>query len=1593
MKRIRRILPAISLIAIGIVLLTSICGVGAVAATAKKQRKVNLTDKIMLDSLQKLSGMMYGKRDYSETTRIKLEEEELVARMYGKTSDEYAELMMEISAVYYAQCSDNNAEKPQMISRAMDYMKKSMVIYGKLHGMNSPEYIRASSSYAYILAEADHNKYAGEILDIRRNNINSFTANGDTVKLGLENYAYGYNCCMAADSESDMEVKIKLLRDGIEAIKALPESSWYQGTRELVAEMYRRSGNAYFELGRAVSDSGMQLQLQYAIKANNMYAEGEKYGLSPVSRSYSDMSVASIYAGIGDSGKAVEILTALAARVEASGTNYLGENLASVYSGLGKVYDVMGNIDKSVEAYDKALEICGKPSKENGNMLSDIYYQLTGSLISRGKIKEGEKLIGDWKQVLDALFEPDGMEYASYLVRKARIEGVKGDVKQAFADSRQAYDITRRSFPADNIAAINVEKDMFQYSSVSHSNEWPLFFDRLLEHSSKYKIQNPNMYASMLIDGARAYRNSGQYLKALELTDEAIGICNSIPHDVNTHILGYQQGKATLLADMHRNEEALSLLDSIIASPAANRVVKKSSYKTRAEVLKTIGKYAEALADFRKSESFAEKGEAGDSQYNLSSLGFVASLYESMLLSDSAYQIRGKAADMAARLYGEGSSRHLEAQVKQHLTWRHENIQKVDSLMRRNLLILEADSAASPYNYYIECMNYGDTRAHLGDLKGAAKYIRKALDGIERLNSMEDESYHSMLTKGANIYFRMGDLETSSELAEKSLELTRRYHPYNLSRQLTALSWLIAADEKNTDYGSQLARHNEYVDLWNKQYGRDVFSDMGHNLAAGVIYSNLGDYGKTVEINERSLNVIDSIGLKESKYELSILSNLTVGMVPERVGDNAKLKLYADRLARCVDVQMEKEEESKKSDSKYNAEPVYIMGRPDTSEEDMQASVSTTLHNLSNAYFCLHDTTKSIRYGDALLQRPQVDKGILAKGKSRQGLHRVRLGRAADGRRLLDESMIIADTLFKRKSMGNYLYVVYDNIRGYDCLGDRSRRNNLALEYGRHIRKYVSDSFLTLTSANRTSFWNIYSPFLMDMFHGYVSEKSDTAMTRAGYDNLLLGKGLLLDTDRTIRQVVAESKDPAIKEAYESYKLNKLTLERYSKGGMLLPLDIDSLARVVANQEMYLAGNSGRNSENFNIGWRDVRKSLKAREAAVEFAEYQDLADTSANRHYMAYILRRDMESPEAVALTIPETAFKQRRNFPGMSEALWKPLGRYFENVSAVYFSPAGALHGVPMETLPDYENERKNIGDRWNLYRVSSTRNVKQREKRRLKDAVIYGGIKYDTDIAALQSDAELYTTKGAPVRNLEWLEDEYEGGDTLMRRGVAYLPGTLAEANDIRSILDSRNVITSMYTDSDGTEASFKALSGTNHDIIHIATHGFSLEEEKSRSRMGRLLTGDADATTMSYEDRVMARSGLMMAGANNKLKQREIPENVDDGILHSSEIAGMDLRNVDMVVMSACETGLGRTENEGVYGLQRAFKKAGVNAMVASLWPVNDEATSLLMKKFYEYIMQGKSKHEALAAAQKFLREETKYTQPRYWSAFILIDGLN
>lgn len=596
--------------------------------------------------------------------------------------------------------------------------------------------------------------------------------------------------------------------------------------------------------------------------------------------------------------------------------------------------------------------------------------------------------------------------------------------------------------------------------------------------------------------------------------------------------------------------------------------------------------------------------------------------------------------------------------------------------------------------------------------------------------------------------------------------------------------------------------------------------------------------------------------------------------------------------------------------------------------------------------------------------------------------------------------------------------------------------------------KYLMHRFREAPADRRESMWQIYSqvPFgIGEELHETAPAAVPAAMV---YDNILFRKGLLLNSSVAVENLIRTQGDSLL-----MAKFDRMTrLRNALKAGRDSVTDRDrtfprkqaeALASRFESEAMERAAMLDDYTAALRCDHSQVQGALKPGDAAVEFTHYTRRDGSQA---YAALVLKPE-GAPRFVPLcpadSLADTGFDR---YADLSAHIWGPLTADLKGVRNIYFSPDGILHTLPLECLPDPAQPAQTIGDTHACRRLSSTRTLVSGGRQATPSAIsLYGGLRYDSPTDSLIADAHRYpviaTTRSAIV-----IPDDTTGTDRaaadsiLLRSTMAYLPATKTEAENIARECHARDIDTRLLTAHNGTEASLKALSGRRLDILHLATHGFYWTERQAARlrRLGFLNTNSA----RTDEDNALARSGLLMAGANNALRGIALPAEVDDGIATAEEISRLDLRGLDMVVLSACQSGLGEVTGEGVFGLQRGFKKAGARSLLVSLWPVDDRATQMLMESFYRHYLSGRSKADALALARAELRAYTQpadtpesagmtapsdlsdqdltpaqrrrlqkqtgtaatgsaapdapahpYDAPRYWAAFVLVDALD
>ena len=585
-----------------------------------------------------------------------------------------------------------------------------------------------------------------------------------------------------------------------------------------------------------------------------------------------------------------------------------------------------------------------------------------------------------------------------------------------------------------------------------------------------------------------------------------------------------------------------------------------------------------------------------------------------------------------------------------------------------------------------------------------------------------------------------------------------------------------------------------------------------------------------------------------------------------------------------------------------------------------------------------------------------------------------------DMNELIDES-------FQGKVSPSVLYRYNINIgRAYAGVDNYTMAANYYDKALQLQRLMAHDVFSFQPERQRELFWlRDESRFESILKLNQVIRGQGTGVARVLYDAALLRKGLMLQASVNLASVVNGSGNKRL-----AAELQKLRLARMKAEEQGLPLNDEM--RQLEQRIMKQARSYGDFMQFTTTTWQQVKQALRPGDVAIEFVASQQGNLTV----YSAELLTSKTPEPQHILLFTIEgnkpspLAGGARAMTEYVGTTVWpERLLKYLTPGCNVYFTPTDQLYNLPIEYLPIGGGKRMN--ERYRMHRLSSTRLLADRRNSSpsatpsIQQAVLFGGLNYDTSMDEMALYAQASYDRGTHSASLGGLPlsravSDFDYQQTSGLRLWGYLPGTLTEVEQIDQLLSQSLYRSRLITGDEGVEESFKTLHNQHTSIIHIATHGFYLPNEKD----------------------AMKRSGLVFAGANNFWASGKQPQSdaMDDGILTAAEIARMNLQTTSLVVMSACQSGLGEVTGEGVFGLQRAFKKAGVRSLLTSLWEVDDLATQLMMTSFYQALTQGQNKQQALMTAQAAVRAQhfkradgsmQSGTDPYYWAAFVLMDA--
>lgn len=502
---------------------------------------------------------------------------------------------------------------------------------------------------------------------------------------------------------------------------------------------------------------------------------------------------------------------------------------------------------------------------------------------------------------------------------------------------------------------------------------------------------------------------------------------------------------------------------------------------------------------------------------------------------------------------------------------------------------------------------------------------------------------------------------------------------------------------------------------------------------------------------------------------------------------------------------------------------------------------------------------------------------------------------------------------------------------------------------------FVGEYFAPMSDAEKALFWKTLRP-RFEGYYAFTASQVNRDVLKQALTYRIATKAMLLSGSTKVKNQILNSGDEKLIKDYQVWLDQKGTLAHYyamSKEEVeKQKINLDSINRAANSLEKSLSERSGLFNKAYhatNPSLSDVQGSLKSGEAAVEIIRID--ASDHTNLSYMAIIITfndvkqvlfSDGASLEAKNYKLYRNLVKYKKDDTQSYSNYWEPVDQALGSATKVYLSLDGVYNQISINSLAMGEGQF--VTDRRNYTIVPSLREI------------------------STAANPQLVRTKKATLF----------GNPDYQSTKIDPLPGTGEEVMAVNQLLSMSGYSTNVKTGLEASEEGF--VNGPKSGIVHVATHGFFVPDPKHDE------TSVFSIPLYNVNENALLRSGLLFAGAGNFTSQAI--GGAKNGVLTSYDVINLDLGNTDVVVLSACETGLGDImSGEGVFGLQRAFQIAGANAVIMSLWKVDDEATRQLMVSFYGNWINSGNIDEAFTKAQKQVRSE--FSHPYYWGSFVLL----
>ncbi len=888
--------------------------------------------------------------------------------------------------------------------------------------------------------------------------------------------------------------------------------------------------------------------------------------------------------------------------------------------------------------------------------------------------------------------------------------------------------------------------------------------------------------------------------------------------------------------------------------------------------------------------------------------------------------------------------------------------------------------------YGSTCFNHGRVLYFQSNYTEAEKWYLTSKAIRERVLGKENAAYVTSLNNLANLYKDRGNYDQSEQLF---LEAIAIQHKIPNDKSLERIRPMIM-------------------------------------IGMGDLYRLKGNYEKSESIMLEAKDILEKAMAKENPFYIKVLINLANVYREEGEYDKA-INLYSEAKAL-------EEKEMGKENPEYaliignlanvyyarkdytGALPLYLEAKTIVEKTSGKEApdYASCLDNLANVYQDQGDFDQAL---PLRLEAKSIWEKTVGKENFHYAITLTNLANLYGGKREFTQALplYIEAKNVREKLVGkehfSYATSVYNLAICYAAQNSISEAIPYVISSNATFRSLIQKAATYSSEKEILEYRDLFKEKFGTLLH-FAQRYHNDLLIAAAYDDALFLNHALLFRTLSLEKDIAQA-DSNTRAIYAEWKSSHFQLAQL----YALPVaerDTTNIARI-EEQANSLEKEIARRSANFQaaqqeVRWQQVQQTLKSTEAAIEFIRYQfEIIHPEDSIMYAALVLRPD-SPPQIISLFEEKELIPLLRGASGgnnflkindlyakkttgskqksLYELVWQPLENSLKGITTIYCSPSGLLHRINLAAIPNADG--KVFGDQRQLVVLGSTRQLvipNSQTQNAANTAYLVGGVRYDSDSTGIA-----YANRGSSLRSI--LSDEaltFQPDSASITRGgvLDYLPATAAEVRQIGQTLNAANITAKIDTGFYATEEAFRQLGvkSPSPRIIHLATHGYFFPDPKGK---GEKTNGGDQEQIFKMSEHPMIRSGLILAGAKEAWLTGQHPVGLEDGILTAYEISQMNLSGTELVVLSACETGLGDiVGNEGVYGLQRAFKIAGAKYLMMSLWKVDDRSTQEFMTTFYKHWLTEKQTiPQAFRVTQREMR--VKHPSAYDWAGFVLIE---